>query len=102
MYMITAAAAADSSTPTGTLIFLGVLGLAAVCWGGRSAFDVRGAVGVMMARRRAALQLRAQQTGNLGLVETDWAGPWYFRLVGSVVALAGLVILLLVAILATT
>lgn len=101
MFMTTATSAADSSTPTGALIVIAVLGIAAVCYGGRWAFDVRGAVGVTMARRRAALELRAQQSGNLGLADTDIVRPLFFKLLGSVIAAGGLVLLLVGAVLAT-
>ncbi|QNE77540.1 hypothetical protein F0344_25705 [Streptomyces finlayi] len=102
MFMITATLAADSSTPTGALIVIAVLGIAAVCYGGRWAFDVRGAVNLTMKRRRAAIELKAQQTGNLGLADTDIVRPLFFRLIGSVIAVGGLALLLLAAALATT
>ncbi|MFJ6851828.1 hypothetical protein ACIQM3_15050 [Streptomyces sp. NPDC091271] len=99
--MITAASTADSSTPTGALIFIAVLGIAAVGYGGRWAFDLRGAVGGPTTRRRAAPELKAQRTGNLGIADTDIVRPLFFRLLSSVIAAGGLVLLLAAAVLAT-
>ncbi|MCX5413250.1 hypothetical protein [Streptomyces sp. NBC_00059] len=99
--IITAAPAADS-TPTGVLAFLAVLGIAAIWYGGRWAFDIRGAIGATLARRRAALDVKAQQTGNLGLTQTDGIGPLFFRCFGIIITTGGLILLALSAILATT
>ncbi|MFJ4619741.1 hypothetical protein [Streptomyces sp. NPDC088812] len=101
MFMIATTSAATSSDPTGVLIFLAALGAAAVFMGARLAFNLRGAVDATLARRRAALELRGQRTGDLSLAETDSLGPGFFKLIGSVVAVAGLALLALSLILAT-
>nr|PPQ60470.1 hypothetical protein C5F59_30165 [Streptomyces sp. QL37] len=100
MFMITAATAAP--IPAGVHIFITVLGIAAVCYGGRWAFDIRGAIGATLARRRAAMEVKAQQTGNLGLTQSDGVGPSFFRFLGIVITAGGLVMLGLSAIEATT
>ncbi|MFJ8886320.1 hypothetical protein ACIRJR_23320 [Streptomyces sp. NPDC102402] len=89
------------STPTGVLVFLAVLGIAAVCYGGRWALDIRGAIDTTLTRRRAALDIKAQQTGNLGLTQTDGISPSFFRYLGIVITTGGLALLALSAILAT-
>lgn len=58
MFMIVATAAAASSDPAGVLIFLAALGAAAVYIGARWVFNLRGAVDAVLARRRAALELK--------------------------------------------
>ncbi|MER6789857.1 hypothetical protein ABT330_35525 [Streptomyces sp. NPDC000658] len=95
MSMIAAPSAAASSSPTGALILLAVLGVAAVCFGARWAFNLRGAVDTTLARRRAALELRGARTGDLSLAETDGVSAGFFRLVGGVLTAAGLVLLVL-------
>lgn len=97
--IITASSAADS-TPTGVLAFLAVLGVAAIWYGGRWAFDIRGAIDATLARRHAALDARAHLTGNLGLTQTDGVGRSFFRYFGIVITTGGLVLLALSAILA--
>lgn len=101
MIMIAGPSAADTSDPIGVLILLAVLGAAAVCLGGRWAFNLRGAVDSTLARRRAALELRGQRTGDLSLADTKSLSPVFFRYVGSVIAVAGLAMLGLSLILAT-
>ncbi|MET9386616.1 hypothetical protein ABZY09_37615 [Streptomyces sp. NPDC002928] len=100
MLMIAAASAAASSNPTGVLIFLAALAAAAVYTGARWAFNLRGAVDSTLARRRAVLELKGQRTGNLSLADTESLGPGFFKFMGSVIALAGLVLLALSVILA--
>jgi len=102
MFMIATASAAASANPTGVLIFLALLGVAAVSIGARWAFNLRGAVDTTLARRRAALELKGRNTGNLSLADTESLGPWFFKLIGSVIAVAGLVLLALSLILATS
>ncbi|MEU9362800.1 hypothetical protein AB0D35_32640 [Streptomyces sp. NPDC048301] len=92
---------ATEPTPTGVLVLLAVLGIAAICYGGRWALDISGAIDTTLTRRRAALELKAQQTGNLGLTQTDGVSRSYFRYFGIVITLAGLILLALSAILAT-
>ncbi|MEV7796114.1 hypothetical protein AB0O68_29610 [Streptomyces sp. NPDC087512] len=101
MFMIAAPSAAASSDPVGVLILLAVLGVAAIWFGGRWAFNLGGAVETTLARRRAALELRGLRTGDLGLADTEGLGPSFFRLIGGVMAVAGLVLLTLSLILAT-
>ncbi|MER6415618.1 hypothetical protein [Streptomyces humidus] len=100
MLMIATTSAAASSNPTGVLIFLAALGAAAVYIGARWAFNLRGAVDATLARRRAALELRGQRTGNLSLADTESLGLGFFKLIGSVIAVGGLVLLALSMILA--
>ena len=102
MFMIATTSAAASSNPVGVLILLAVLGVAAVYFGGRWAFNLGGAVETTLARRRAALELRGQRTGNLSLADTESLSPGFFKLIGSVIAVAGLVLLALSLILATS
>ncbi|QJT02637.1 hypothetical protein G9272_21960 [Streptomyces asoensis] len=99
MLMIATTAAA-SSDPTGVLVLLAVLGAAAVYIGARWAFDLRGAVDATLARRRAALELKGQRTGNLGLADTESLSPGFYRLIGGVMAVGGLALLTLSLILA--
>ncbi|MFG3323934.1 hypothetical protein ACGF3J_38440 [Streptomyces sp. NPDC048171] len=101
MIMIARSSAADTSDPTGVLFLLIALGAAGVYFGGRLAFNLGGAVDSMLERRRAALELRAQRTGNLSLAETGSLSPGFFKFVGSVSAVAGLALLALSLILAT-
>ncbi|MFF3502023.1 hypothetical protein [Streptomyces sp. NPDC003247] len=101
MSMITTTSAAASSDPAGVLIFLAALGAAAVCFGARWTFNLRGAVDATLARRRAALELKGQRTGDLSLADTESLGPGFFKLIGSVIAVAGLALLALSLILAT-
>ncbi|MEU1091421.1 hypothetical protein ACFYPN_32030 [Streptomyces sp. NPDC005576] len=101
MFMIIAASAADAPTPTNALVLIGLIGVAGVVLGGRLAFDVRGAAGVALERRRVALQLKAQRSGNLGDIETESLGRWYFRVLGSVITAGGVILLLVDAIIAT-
>ncbi|MEV0850410.1 hypothetical protein AB0J21_31905 [Streptomyces sp. NPDC049954] len=95
--MITKASAlaASSSSSPGSLVLLFALGAVAVWFGARWAFNLGGAVDGMLARRRAVLELRGSRTGELSLADNDGFGPWFFRLAGSVMALAGVVLLLL-------
>ncbi|WP_143098943.1 hypothetical protein [Streptomyces sp. yr375] len=95
MLMIAISSAAPSSDPTGVLIFLAALGAAAICIGARWAFNLRGAVDATLARRRAALELRGQRTGDLSLADTDSVGPGFFKYLGGVIAVAGLALLAL-------
>jgi hypothetical protein len=101
MIMIAVSPAADTSDPIGVLLLLAVVGVAAVYIGGRWAFNLRGAVDSTLARRRAALELRGQRTGNLSLADTESLSPFFFKFVGSVIAVAGLAMLTLSLILAT-
>ncbi|MFB6776456.1 hypothetical protein ACFCX0_03280 [Streptomyces sp. NPDC056352] len=89
MFMILAAPA-DTDNPTLLLAFLAIMGVAAFIYGVRWAFNLRGAVDSMMQRRRAVREWKAQQSGDLTFVGIDAVGPWFFRIVGSVVALASL------------
>lgn len=89
MFMIFASPA-DADTPTGLLIFFGAFGAAALVMGVRWAFNLRGAVDSTMRRLRAVLELKGQRSGNLSLADNDPIGPWFFRIMGSVVALGGL------------
>ncbi|MFC8826628.1 hypothetical protein ACFT9I_14945 [Streptomyces sp. NPDC057137] len=98
MFMIFAAAT-DADTPTGLLIFLGAMGAVAVIIGARWAFNLRGAVDSTLQRRRAVLELKGQRTGDLGLAVNDSIGPSFFRIIGSVVAVAGFGLLALSSIL---
>ncbi|MET4920933.1 hypothetical protein P3L51_00865 [Streptomyces sp. PSRA5] len=98
MFMIFAAAT-DADTPTGLLIFLGVMGAVALIMGVRWAFNWRGAVDSTLQRRRAVLELKGQRSGDLGLAGNDSIGPWFFRIIGSIVAVAGLGLLTLSSIL---
>ncbi|MEV6311114.1 hypothetical protein AB0M10_21240 [Streptomyces sp. NPDC051840] len=91
MIMITSASAATSTTPTSVLVLLAVLGCAGLVYGGRLALNLRGAVDSIMERRRAALEYRAQQSGNLAAGVSDPLGSWFFRIIGSIVAVASLV-----------
>lgn len=102
MLMIATTSAAASSDPTGVLIFVAALGAAAVYIGGRLVFNLRGAVDATLARRRAALELKGQRTGNLSLADTESLGPGFFKILGSVIAVAGLALLALSLILATS
>ncbi|MER5755982.1 hypothetical protein [Streptomyces sp. NPDC002088] len=102
MFMIATASAAASSNPTGVLIFLAAFGAAAVYMGARWAFNLRGAVDVTLARRRAALELKGQRTGDLSLADTESLGPGFFKFFGGVIAVAGLAVLALSMILATS
>jgi len=97
--IITASTTADS-TPTGALALLAVLGIAAIWYGGKWAFDIRGAIDATLARRRAVLDARAQLTGNLGLTQTDGVGRAFYRYLGIVITTGGLVLLALSATLA--
>lgn len=101
MIMIADTSSADTSDPIGVLILLAALGFAAVFIGGRLTFNVRGAVDATLARRRAVLELKAQQTGDLGLPETWSLSPFFFKFLGSVTMVAGLVLLALSLILVT-
>ncbi|WP_299528971.1 hypothetical protein [uncultured Streptomyces sp.] len=94
MSMIISASDPGYQPPTSLFVFLALLGVGALVYGGRWAFDVRGAVASTLARRRAVLELKAQQSGNLGLVGADGVGPWFFRLFGGVIAAGGLLLLL--------
>lgn len=102
MLMIATTSAADSSDPTAVLIFLAALGAAAVYIGARWAFNLRGAVDTTLARRRAALELKGQRTGNLSLADTESLSPGFLKIIGSVIAVAGLALLALSLILATS
>ncbi|MFE3515741.1 hypothetical protein [Streptomyces sp. NPDC059166] len=99
--MIITASPASDPTPTGAVVLIALLGIGAVGYGGRWALDVRGAIDATLARRRAALELKAQQTGNLGLSETDGVGRSYFRYFGIVISTGGLVLVAISAIIAT-
>lgn len=101
MIMVVGASSADTSDPISVLIFLAALGFAAVFTGGRLAFNVRGAVDVTLARRRAVLELKAQSTGDLGLPDTWSLSPFFFKFLGSVTMVAGFALLALSLILAT-
>ncbi|MFE2648042.1 hypothetical protein ACFXDO_36650 [Streptomyces nigra] len=101
MIMIAGSSAADTSDPIGVLILLVVLGAAAVCFGGRWAFNVRGAVESTLTRRRAALEVRGRRTGDLSLADTESLSPFFFRFLGSVIAVAGLAMVGLSLILVT-
>ncbi|MEV6261940.1 hypothetical protein AB0M42_14480 [Streptomyces sp. NPDC051784] len=95
MTMITAASAAASATPTSVLVLLAVLGSAGLVYGGRLALNLRGAVDSTMERRRVALEYRAQQSGNLAAGVSDPLGAGFFRIIGSIVAVASLVMVAL-------
>lgn len=101
MIMIVGSSAADTSDPIGVLILFAVLGVAAVCLGGRWALNLRGAVESTLARRRAALEVRGRRTGDLSLADTESLSPFFFRFLGSVIAVAGLAMVGLSLILAT-
>jgi hypothetical protein len=100
MFMILAAST-DAHTPTGPLVLLGALGAAALIYGLRWVFNVRGALDSTVQRRRALLELKGQQAGNLSLAANDIKGHGYFRVAGCIIAVSGLVLLALVAVLAT-
>lgn len=101
MRIMIIAAASDTPTPTNLLVFIALIGVAGVWFGARLVFNVRGAVDVALARRRVALELRAQQSGNLSSIETQGLEPSYFRTVGIVISGAGVLLLLVDAIIAT-
>ncbi|WP_455357377.1 hypothetical protein [Streptomyces sp. SYSU K217416] len=93
MSMISTASTAATSNPTGLLIFLAALGAAGTYGGARWVFNLRGAVDATLQRRRAVLELKGQRSGNLSVAGNDPIGPWFFKLCGSVIGLAGLVLL---------
>ncbi|MFD4571527.1 hypothetical protein ACFWNK_00750 [Streptomyces sp. NPDC058417] len=101
MFMIAVSSGASSSSPVGATVFLAVLGVAAVCFGARFVFDPGGAVDTTLERRRIALELRGQRTGNLERAAADGMGAWFFELMGSLVGLAGLGMLALSLVLST-
>ncbi|MFJ6986212.1 MULTISPECIES: hypothetical protein [unclassified Streptomyces] len=90
MFMIAASSGAISSSPVGATVFLAVLGVVAVWFGARFVFNLGGAVDTTLERRRVALELRGQRTGNLEFAAADGMGAWFFKLVGGLVGLAGL------------
>ncbi|MFG1670882.1 hypothetical protein [Streptomyces sp. Y7] len=53
-----------------------------------------------LARRRAVLELKGRRTGDLSLADTESLGPWFFKLIGGVIAVGGLALLALSLILA--
>jgi hypothetical protein len=68
------------------IAFFALGGLAAVWFGVSWAFDVRGIAG----RRAESIRRRHQLSGGSVLM---WAQPWYHRMLGAFLALAGLVLL---------
>ncbi|MBN0048189.1 hypothetical protein JS756_29585 [Streptomyces actuosus] len=93
MLMIATASAARASGQAPVLIFLATFAAAGVYMGARWVFNLHGAVDKALARRRAVLELKGQQTGNLSLADTESLGPWFFKLVGGVLGVAGLILL---------
>lgn len=74
-------------------VVLLLLGLGGVLWGGRLAFDVRGAAHASAERARLATELNAAAAGNLDPPSNQWTVR-RFRLAGARVFAAGLVLLL--------
>jgi hypothetical protein len=75
------------------LLLLLIIGVAAAVYGGRLAFDVRGAATRTYQRRLDALQANASARGQLAAA--DPLPAWFFRMVGWVAFGAGVLMLLL-------
>ncbi|MFF4273017.1 hypothetical protein [Streptomyces sp. NPDC001536] len=74
-------------------VVLLLVGLAATGWGGRLAFDVRGAADVWAERARINTELRAAATGDFRPLDTVWTAR-QFRIRGARIFAGGIVLLM--------
>ncbi|MFF7142730.1 hypothetical protein [Streptomyces nodosus] len=91
-------AAGDTSTPTGGLVLLGVLGLLATLGGGAAAFNIRGTADALNRMRQAQLEHKARAAMSLTMVEQHQQPAWWFRMLGALVLSTGVLLLLLDAV----